>query len=64
MTPGVFFRPQRFELPISDDTQVVLWTLEEDVDDTDNGILCNLFKGYEIDISSEKCDIGTYRWPS
>ena len=30
----------------------------------DNGILCNLFKGYEIDVSSEKCDIGTYRWPS
>ena len=37
---------------------------EEDVDDMDNGILCNLFKGYEIDVSSEKCDIGTYSWPS
>ena len=37
---------------------------EEDVDDMDNGILCDLFKGYEIDVSSEKCDIGTYRWPS
>ena len=34
---------------------------EEDVDDMDNG---DLFKGYEIDVSSKKCDIGTYRWPS